>query len=52
MDVQNNPKGVSIVLPGPGGGLARLTMTPLQAIAVDEALEKTGGYLEEISGTN
>ena len=47
MDVKKNPKGVSIVLAGPGGGLARLTMTPLQAIAVGEALEKTGEYYDE-----
>ena len=47
MDVQKNPKGVSIVLAGPGGGLARLNMTPLQAMAVGQALEKTGGYYDE-----
>ncbi len=47
MDVQKNPKGVSIVLAGPGGGLARLNMTPLQAVAVGQALEKTVGYYDE-----
>ena len=47
MDVQKNPKAVSIVLAGPGGGLARLNMTPLQAMAVGQALEKTGGYYDE-----
>ena len=47
MDVQKNPKGVSIVLSGPGGGLARLNMTPLQAVTVGEVLEKTGGYYDE-----
>ena len=47
MDLQKNPKGVSIVLSSPGGGLARLNMTPLQAVAVGQALEKTGGYYDE-----
>ena len=47
MDVQKNPKGVSIVLAGPGGGLARLTMTPLQAVAVGQALEKTMVFYDE-----
>ena len=47
MDLQKNPKGVSIVLSGPGGGLARLTMTPLQAKVVGDALKKTGGYYDE-----
>jgi len=47
MDVQKTPKGVSIVLAGPGGGLARLNMTPLQAMAVGDVLEKTGGYYDE-----
>ena len=47
MDVQKNPKGVSIVLAGPGGGLARLNMTPLQAVAVGDVLEKTGGYYDD-----
>ena len=47
MDVQKNPKGVSIVLAGPGGALARLNMTPLQAIAVGDALKKTGEYYDD-----
>jgi len=47
MDVQKNTKGVSIFLAGPGGGLARLNMTPLQAMAVGQALEKTGEYYDE-----
>ncbi|MBW1781342.1 MAG: hypothetical protein JRL30_11455 [Deltaproteobacteria bacterium] len=47
MDVQKNPKGVSIVLRSPGGGLARLTMTPLQAVAVGDVLKKTGAYYDE-----
>jgi hypothetical protein len=47
MDVQKTSKGVSIVLAGPGGGLARLNMTPLQAMAVGDVLEKTGGYYDE-----
>jgi hypothetical protein len=47
MDVQKNPKGVSIVLAGPGGGLARLNMTPLQAVAVGQTLEKTIGFYDE-----
>ena len=47
MDVQKNPKGVSIVLSSPGGGLARLNMTPLQAMAVGEVLDKTEGYYDE-----
>ena len=47
MDVQKSLKGVSIVLSSPGGGLARLNMTPLQAVAVGQALEKTGGYYDE-----
>ena len=47
MNVQKNPKDVSIVLAGPGGGLARLNMTPLQAVAVGQALEKTGEYYDE-----
>jgi len=47
MDVQKNPKGVSIVLAGPGGGLARLTMTPLQAKAVGDVLKNTGMYYDE-----
>lgn len=47
MNVQKNPKGVSIGLSSPGGGLARLTMTPLQAMAVGDVLKKTGGYYDE-----
>ena len=47
MDLQKNPKGVSIVLSGPGGGLARLTMTPLQAKAVGDVLKNTGMYYDE-----
>ena len=47
MDLQKNPKGVSIVLAGPGGGLARLNMTPLQAVAVGQALEKTMVFYDE-----
>ena len=47
MDVQKNPKGVSIVLAGPGGGLARLTMTPLQAVVVGQALEKAMVFYDE-----
>ncbi|MCJ7682723.1 MAG: hypothetical protein MUO68_00350 [Desulfobacteraceae bacterium] len=47
MDVQKNPKGVSIVLGGPGGGLARLAMTPLQAKAVGDVLKNTGKYYDE-----
>ena len=43
MDIQKNPKGVSVILAGPGGGLARLNMMPLQAVAVGEVLDKTGG---------
>ena len=42
MDVQKNPKGVSIVLSSPGGGLARLTMTPLQAKVVGDVLKTLG----------
>ncbi len=47
MDVQKSLKGVSIVLSSPGGGLARLTMTPLQAVAVGQTLEKTRGFYDE-----
>ena len=47
MDVQKNQKGVSIVLAGPGGGLARLSMTPIQAMAIGDALKKTGEYYDE-----
>ena len=47
MDLQKNPKGVSIVLSGLGGGLARLTMTPLQAKVVGDTLKKTGAYYDE-----
>ena len=47
MDVQKTPKGLSIVLADPGGELARLNMTPLQAMAVGQALEKTGEYYDE-----
>lgn len=47
MDIQKNPKGVSIVLASPGGGLARLTMTPLQAKAVGDVLKNTGMYYDE-----
>ena len=47
MVVQKSLKGVSIVLSSPGGGLARLTMTPLQAVAVGQALEKTMGFYDE-----
>jgi len=47
MNVQKTPKGTSIVLAGPGGGLARLNMTPLQAVAVGEALAKTGEYYDD-----
>jgi len=47
MDIQKNPKGVSVILAGPGGGLARLNMMPLQAVAVGEVLDKTGGYYDE-----
>lgn len=47
MDVQKSLKGVSIVLSSPGGGLARLTMTPLQAKAVGDVLKNTGMYYDE-----
>ena len=47
MDLQKNPKGVYIVLASPGGGLARLTMTPLQAKAVGDVLKNTGMYYDE-----
>ncbi len=47
MDIQKNPKDVSIVLASPGGGLARLTMTPLQAKAVGDVLKNTGMYYDE-----
>ncbi len=47
MDIQKNTKGVSIVLASPGGGLARLTMTPLQAKAVGDVLKNTGMYYDE-----
>jgi len=47
MAFQKNPKGVSIVLAGPGGGLARLTMTPLQAKTVGNVLKSTGAYYDE-----
>ncbi len=47
MDLQKNPKGVSIVLAGPGGGFARLTMTPLQAKGVGDVLKNTGMYYDE-----
>ena len=46
MNVQKTPKGTSIVLAGPGGGLARLNMTPIQAVAVGDALAKTGKYYD------
>jgi hypothetical protein len=44
MDLQKNPKGVSIVLRGPGAGLGRLSMTPSQAKAVGAVLETTEEY--------
>ena len=47
MDVQKNPKGVSIILRGPGGGLARLNMTPSQAKVVGDVLKSTGAYYDE-----
>jgi hypothetical protein len=47
MDLQKNPNGVSIVLAGPGGGFARLTMTPLQAKTVGDVLKNTGMYYDE-----
>lgn len=47
MDVQKTPKGVAILLSGPGGGLARLNMTPSQAMAISSVLEKTGEYYDE-----
>ncbi len=47
MAFQKNPKGVSIVLSSPGGGLARLTMTPFQAKAVGDVLKNTGMYYDE-----
>ena len=47
MDVQKNPKGVSIVLRGPGGGLGRLNMTPPQAKVVGDVLKSTGAYYDE-----
>jgi len=47
MDVQKNPKGVSIILRGPGGGLARLNMTPPQAKIVGDVLKNTGAYYTE-----
>ena len=46
VDVQENPKGVSIVLAGAGGGLARLAMTPLQAVAVADVLKKTREFYD------
>jgi len=47
MTVQKSPKGVSIVLAGPGGGLARLNMTPPQAKVVGDVLKSTGAYYDE-----
>ena len=47
MDFQKNSKGISIVLAGPGGGLARLTMTPSQAKVVGDALKNTGAYYDK-----
>ena len=47
MDLQKSPKGVFIVLGGPGGGLARLTMTPPQAKVVGDVLKSTGAYYDE-----
>jgi hypothetical protein len=47
MDVQKNPQGVSIFLRGPGGGLARLNMTPPQAKVVGDVLKSTGAYYDE-----
>lgn len=47
MAVQKTPKGVSIVLGSSGGGLARLTMTPLQAKAIGDVLLKTGDYYDK-----
>lgn len=47
MTVQKTPKGVSIVLGSAGGGLARLTMTPLQGKAVGDVLVKTGDYYDK-----
>jgi hypothetical protein len=47
MNVKKTPKGTAIVLAGPGGGLARLNMTPLQAVAVGDALAKTGEYYDD-----
>ena len=43
MDVQKTPKGVSIVLAGPGGGLARLNMTPYRPWRLVMSWRKPGG---------
>lgn len=44
MDIQKDPSGVSVVLSSPGGRLARLTMTPSEAMAVGDVLGKIDGY--------
>jgi hypothetical protein len=46
LDVQKDPRGVSIVLAAPGGGLARLAMTPEQAVAVADVLKKTREFYD------
>ena len=46
LDVQKDPKGVSIVLTAPGGRLARLAMTPSQAVAVADVLKKTREFYD------
>jgi len=47
MVIQKNPKGVSILLSSPGGGFARLTMTPSQAKVVGDVLKTTGEYYDK-----
>ena len=44
MDIQKNPGGVSVVLRSPGGRIARLTMTPSQAMEVGDVLGKIDEY--------
>jgi len=44
MNIQKDPKGVSVILSSPGGGLARLNMTPSQAMGVGDVLGKIDEY--------
>jgi len=47
LDVRKDLTGVSIVLAAPGGGLARLSMTPSQAVAVADVLKKTQTFYDD-----